>query len=234
MSARSLTVLCLAGLLAACKPAAAPVAPEPAAAPAEPATPAPVEAAVTSINFQCGDERISAGFDNAAGNVTLSIGGQPLVLPQAVAASGARYADDKGNEFWNKGTNATLTRSGQPAVECTQTELGSPWDQAKARGAGFRAVGSEPGWAVEVGMGETPALTATLDNGTRNIEIAQTQAITGENGGFSGQTADGTTVQLLIKREACTDAMSGEAFAASAQLKVGDTTYSGCGRFLAE
>lgn len=231
MHIKSMLLLTFAGLLAACKPAAEPVAPE-APAPVEPA--APVEASVTSINFQCGDERISAAFDNAAGNVTLSIGGQPLVLPQAVAASGARYADDTGNEFWNKGTNATLTRSGQPAVECAQTELGSPWDQAKARGAGFRAVGSEPGWAVEVGMGEAPALTATLDNGARNIEIAQTQAVMGENGGFSGKTADGTAVELRIKREACTDAMSGEAFAASAQLKVGDTTYSGCGRFLAE
>jgi membrane-bound inhibitor of C-type lysozyme len=112
MSTKSLTVLCLAGLLAACKPAAEPVV---APAPVEPAPPAPVEAAVTSVNFQCGDERISAAFDNAAGNVTLSIGGQALTLPQAVAASGARYADDQGNEFWNKGTNATLTRAGQPA-----------------------------------------------------------------------------------------------------------------------
>ena len=41
-------------------------------------------------------------------------------------------------------------------------------------------------------------------------------------------------VELLVKREACADAMSGEAFAASAQLKVGDQTYSGCGRFLSE
>ena len=231
MPTKSLTVLWLASLLAACKPAAEPVV---APAPVEPAAPAPVEAAVTSINFQCGDERISAAFDNAAGNVTLSIGGQPLTLPQAVAASGARYADDQGNEFWNKGSNATLTRSGQPAVECAQTELASPWDQAKARGAGFRAVGNEPGWAVEVGMGENPVLTATLDNGERNIEVAQAQALTGDNSGFSGKTADGTAVELLVKREACTDAMSGEAFAASAQLKVGDQTYSGCGRFLSE
>ena len=231
MSTKSLTLLCLAGLLAACKPAAEPVV---APAPAEPAAPAPVEATVTSVNFQCGDERISAAFDNAAGNVTLSIGGQPLTLPQAVAASGARYADDQGNEFWNKGSNATLTRGGQPAVECAQTELASPWDQAKARGAAFRAVGNEPGWAVEVGLGEAPALTATLDNGERNIEVAQAQALTGGNSGFSGKAGDGTAVELLIKRETCTDAMSGEAFAASAQLKVGDKTYSGCGRFLAE
>ena len=229
---KTLIAVGLVALLSACKPAAAPAPP---AAPAEPAQPAaPVAEVATPITFQCGDERITAHFDNSAGNVSLSIGGVALVLPQAVSASGARYADDQGNEFWNKGSNATLTRTGKPAVECAQTELASPWDQAKARGASFRAVGNEPGWAVEVGTGEAPALSATLDNGSRNVEVAQAQALTGEHTGFAGKAADGTAVELLIKREACTDAMSGEAFAASAQLKVGDDTYSGCGRFLAE
>ena len=49
--------------------------------------------------------------------------------------------------------------------------------------------------------------------------------------------SDDTTVsavELQIKREACADTMSGEEFAASAQLKVGDQSFSGCGRFLAE
>lgn len=230
MNHKPLFALCLTAALAACKPAAEPAP----AAPAEPAAPAaePVAAApAAAINFQCGDERISARFDNTAGNVTLSIGGQPLVLPQAVAASGARYADDQGNEFWNKGSNATLTRSGQPPVECAQTELSSPWDQARERGVGFRAVGQEPGWFVEVGQGETPDLHATLDNGTRQLEVAQAQPLA-EGAGFSGKSTDGQAVELRVVREACTDTMSGEAFEASAQLKVADQTFKGCGRFL--
>ena len=226
---KTLIAVGLAALLAACKPAAEPT---PVAAPVEPAA-APVTEAVAPVTFQCGDERITASFDNVAGNVSLSIGGEALTLPQAVSGSGARYADEQGNEFWNKGSNATLTRTGKPAVECAQTALTSPWDDAKARGVAFRGIGQEPGWFVEVDQGEAPALRATLDNGSREVQVAQAQALA-DNAGFAGKTADGVAVELQIKREPCTDAMSGEAFAASAQLKVGDQAFTGCGRFLAE
>ena len=74
---------------------------------------------------------------------------------------------------------------------------------------------------------------ATLDNGSREVQVAQAQALP-DNSGFSGKTTDGVAVELQIKLEACADTMSGEEFAASAQLKVGDQSFSGCGRFLAE
>ena len=226
---KTLIAAALATLLVACKPAAEPT---PVAAPAEPVA-APVAEVVAPVTFQCGDERITASFDNAAGKVSLSIGGEALTLPQAVSGSGARYADEQGNEFWNKGTNATLTRAGKPAVECAETALASPWDDAKARGVAFRGIGQEPGWFVEVDQGQAPALRATLDNGSREVQVAQAQALP-DNSGFSGKTTDGVAVELQIKREACADTMSGEEFAASAQLKVGDQSFSGCGRFLAE
>lgn len=231
MRHKPLIVLCLTVALAACKPAAEPVAPAAPAAPPAPAEPVAENAA--PFNFQCGDERIAARFDNVAGNVTLSIGGQPLVLPQAVAASGARYADDKGNEFWNKGNNATLTLAGKPAVECAQTELASPWDQARERGVGFRAVGQEPGWFVEVGQGETPDMHLTLDNGTRQLQVLQAQPLA-DGAGFNGKTKDGVAVELRVAHEACADVMSGEAFETSAQLKVDDQSLNGCGRFLTD
>ena len=226
---KTLIAVGLAALLVACKPAAEPT---PVAAPVEPAV-APVAEVVAPVTFQCGDERITASFDNTAGNVSLSIAGETLTLPQAVSGSGARYADEQGNEFWNKGTNATLTRAGKPAVECAETALASPWDDAKARGVAFRGIGQEPGWFVEVDQGQAPALRATLDNGSREVQVAQAQALP-DNSDFSGKTTDGVTVELQIKREACADTMSGEEFAASAQLKVGDQSFSGCGRFLAE
>lgn len=235
MSRQFLIALCLATLLVACKPAAEATPPAAPVAPAEPApATAPVAtAAIPPVTFQCGDERITATFDNTVNTVTLSADGQSLVLPQAMSGSGARYADEKGNEFWNKGTNATLTRPGKPVAECAQTTQASPWDQAKARGAMFRGIGQEPGWSVEVGAGATPPLNATLDNGEREVQVMASQALAA-NAGFSGKTADGMAVELRITREACNDVMSGEAFTASTQLTVGDKTYTGCGRFLGE
>jgi membrane-bound inhibitor of C-type lysozyme len=52
------------------------------------------------------------------GSVRLAFAGkrQPIILPQALSADGARYA--RGNmEFWIKGNTARLTRDGA-ATEC--------------------------------------------------------------------------------------------------------------------
>ena len=76
-----LRVLGAASDLSLALPAAEPT---PVAAPVEPAA-APVAEAVAPGTFQCGDERITASFDNVAGNVSLSIGGEALTLPQAQA-----------------------------------------------------------------------------------------------------------------------------------------------------
>lgn len=200
------------------------VGPSPAAAPAQAAAPAPT-------NWQCGDLRVGAAFDNVAQRVTLSYSGRSRTLPLAVAASGARYADDIGNEFWTKGDSGTLTLDGDKH-ECTRTHLASPWDDARSRGIAFRAVGNEPGWLVEIGRGDAPSLHAQLDFGSRNIDIASVQPR--KNGdGWTGKTASGTQVELVTQRKPCQDD-AGAGFDVTAQLHAGGKTYTGCGAFLAK
>ena len=188
--------------------------------------------ATAKTQWQCGDQRIGAVFDNgAADNVTLDLNGKPLVLPHAVSASGARYADTAGNEFWTKGREGMLTLAGKEKVDCSQTDETSPWDAARDRGVAFRAVGNEPGWLVEVGTGKTPTLHAELDYGERKLDVAGAEATAN---GFRGRTGDGVDVALVATRKACQDDMSGQDFPATAELTVGDKTYRGCGRFLVE
>jgi len=109
----------------------------------------------------------------------------------------------------------------------------SPWEEARARGIVFRGVGNEPGWFVEVGQGNAPTMRATLDYGERKVEVTGATPLSSTYG-YGGKTADGTLVVLRIKREACSDGMSDERYPASAELKVGEQTYRGCGRFLQE
>lgn len=188
-------------------------------------------AAPTTSHWQCGESRVGASFDTAGERLTLSVNGRRLVLPLARSASGARYADDQGNEFWTKGDGGTLSLAGEGKSECARAEGPSPWDAARARGIAFRAVGNEPGWLVEVGRGEAPSLQAQLDFGSRTLDIAR--ATPREDGlGFSGRTANGTQVDLAIERKRCVDDMSGAVFQASAQLATGGKTYRGCGAFL--
>ncbi len=92
------------------------VAPE-SGAEAAPA-PAPVEGPVEA-HYLCGDTPVRTIYES--GQVTLHFQGEdkPLVLPTAMSASGARFAQD-GNEFWSKGQEATLIRAGQPAITCQE------------------------------------------------------------------------------------------------------------------
>src|SRR5262245_54816976 len=67
--------------------------------------------------YQCGDLEVTATFDEPD-KVALVFGGTTLALPRVPAASGARYADGMGNEFWSKG-GAMFTLAGQPPRSCT-------------------------------------------------------------------------------------------------------------------
>lgn len=197
------------------------------------AAPAPGEAtpAETTAGFRCGDLLLGATFDNTAGQVTLGIDTRRLVLPQAPAASGARYADGAGNEFWNKGDAATLTLDGTPQPDCATTTDVSPWDAARARGIVFRGLGTEPFWSVEVGSGDTPQLRAELDLGER-IVVVPAASGTSSTPGFGGKAEDGSDVVLRIVDGDCSDGMSDQVYPARIELAVGGQTFTGCGAWL--
>ena len=229
--------LCLAFALSACKPAGETGTPPPdipAPSPAPSAQQVEPDAVLIAdgqpVNQQCGDLLVSARTQR--NGVQLSFSGREITLPPVQSASGAKYGDGKGNEFWSKGEESVLMLDGKNVGNCTRSERASPWDEAKSRNVGFRAVGNEPGWFVEVGQGEAPALRAELGYGERELDIANAKPLSSAAPGFFGIATDGTNVELRIQREICNDGMSGEAFEASAELVVGDKSYKGCGAYL--
>lgn len=218
-----LLALPLAAALAGCQ---SPGVPEDPATPTG-TTPATTEAPLA--HWRCGELLVASRFP--AGEVELAFSGRTLTLPQVRSGSGIRYADDAGNAFRSKGESASLALAGEPPRDCDITTRVSPWQQARERGVAFRAVGNEPGWWVEVDRGDNPALRALLDYGEREVAVARAHGISSTQG-FGGETEDGTDVVLRIRREPCSDGMSGEAFEAAAELTVGDRTYAGCGAWL--
>lgn len=221
-------------MLSACRPSAndtADASVNPADKPSVPAEKQPTPPAPTAsvTRWRCGEILVTANYHDEKAD--LSFSGRNLRLPIARSGSGARYADDQGNELWSKGQEAMLTLAGQEKRDCAVTQKTSPWDDAKARGIVFRAIGQEPGWWVEIGSGDSPSLHAELDYGQRKIDIAHTQGIS-STPGFGGKTSDGIDVVLRTKLEPCSDAMSGEPFEASAELTVAGKVYQGCGAYL--
>ena len=225
--------LALALGFVACRPATQPAAgipadtPEPASTPVAPSP----GGATTRVNFRCGDLLLAATFDNAAGTVMLDMDTRRLTLPQAASASGARYADASGSEFWNKGDEAMFTLDGRPQPDCTTTDEVSPWQQARERGVVFKGLGTEPGWSVKVGAGDSPELRAELDYGERTVVVPRATGIS-STPGFGGKTADGIDVVLRIQDGDCSDGMSDRTYPASIELKVGEAGYRGCGAWL--
>jgi len=226
-----IALACLALLLAACRSEVPGPAGDSAPAPTpEPAVPAQPMPEATSANFRCGDVLAGAVFDNARGELVLSVAARRLVLPQAASASGARYADAQGNEFWNKGRHATLTLDGA-RLDCEVTDQVSPWDEARSRGVAFRGLGTEPFWSLEVDRGNAPEIRLGLDMGQRPLRIAHASALT-EGEGYTGTADDGSAVTLRITRGDCSDGMSDQRYPATVELQVGEESFRGCGGFL--
>ncbi|HRN62494.1 MAG TPA: MliC family protein [Luteimonas sp.] len=227
---RLLPLVPLTLLLAACTPGQQPAPPaaetpvdmQPSADAAPPPMPD-----TASAHFRCGDLLVGAVFDNSAGNLSLSINTRQMLLPQAVAASGARYADDQGNEFWNKGDEATLTLDGA-SLACSVTDEVSPWDDARSRGVVFRGLGTEPFWSLEVDGGPVPQMRLDLAMGERKLVVAQAAALD-DGKGYAGTADDGSAVSLRITDGDCSDGMSDQTYPASIALDVGTETFNGCG-----
>ena len=193
---------------------------------ANPATPAPAASDAAIAHWECGELGVMSRYQADPSRVRLSFNGHALELPIARSASGARYADARGNEFWTKGATGTFALVGEARRDCVQAAQPSPWTAALLRGVAFRAVGNEPGWYAEI-AGEPPMLDANLDYDERQLH-APLRAI---SSGYESTDA-ATPVRLRIERRLCEDGMSGQRFEAVVALESGGATYRGCGAWL--
>jgi membrane-bound inhibitor of C-type lysozyme len=107
------------GALAACDDK--PVEPKTQAAVAMPATGLPETAAQREQHWwTCGDVAVSTELQGEMLMLSGPFGERSL--PAQNAASGALYADGKGNEFWNKGEEATLKLDWKDVGECKENK----------------------------------------------------------------------------------------------------------------
>lgn len=224
----NLLVASLGLALSACQPAPTPAASNAGDAAATPA-PAPVAAAAdgagNETRYRCGDLDVRATF-NGEDAATVMIDGRSFAMSSERAASGAKYADGKGNSFWTRGTDdALLSLKGEADRECSAVEATE--GDGSAGNAAFRATGNEPGWLAVVD-GDTPGLQVDVDYGERRFTVAKP---TEGADGWVGKAADGTDIKLSFQRTTCQDGMSGETFEAKAMLAVGTRQYHGCGTF---
>lgn len=155
----------------------------------------------------------------------LALGAKGLPVSILYDAQGRELWRVNGPLEWDKPELAALLPAAAPAAPSRP----DPWAEPKARGIDFRAVGNEPGWYMELDVGRTAKLV--LDYGERALEVpapARWRAGAANSFAHAGETP----VAVAVKPGRCNDGMSDAVYPASVELKVGGTTYRGCGRDL--
>ena len=217
-------------LLAACT--SAPRVPRPAAPSDTTAAAAlPVPASGPVRVYRCADGARFAVRPAAGDSLALALRLREVTLARRPAASGERWGAAT-VEFWTKGDTARLVDGGAVRTGCVGTAATSPWEAARLLGVEFRAVGQEPGWVVEVDLGER--LRYLGDYGRTQLVTPMPAAPIVDPAGvvtYAVRT-EAHALTLVVRERPCQDAMSGAAFTHTVALTVDGRALAGCGRVL--
>jgi len=131
---------------------------------------------------------------------------------------------------------APWTALGAMLIELDRDRALAPWNGVffeLVRDRDFRAVGQEPGWQLEIRNGSEMRLTYDYGKGTAVTPAPRTQldAQTGTRTLHAQTEANDLRVEIVPV--ACSDSMSGKAFAATVTVTLNGRTFRGCGENLA-
>lgn len=125
---------------------------------------------------------------------------------------------------------------GATLLELDRDRALAPWNGVffeLQRDRDFRAVGQEPGWQLEIRKGSEMRLTYDYGKGTAVTPAPRTQldAQTGTRTLHAQTEANDLRVEIVPV--ACSDSMSGRAFASTVTVTLSGRTFRGCGENLA-
>lgn len=134
--------------------------------------------------------------------------------------------------FQIDGQEASLEDSGVKHLGCKNDRRQAIWEHAKLNGAGYRAIGNEPGWTLEIRNQESIILIT--DYGSTRHEFTLPKPVTDETNRitrYQSKNSDHELI-LMLSGEACLDSMSGEEFSSKATVTLDGKILRGCGRAL--
>jgi uncharacterized membrane protein len=177
--------------------------------------------------YTCPDGfRFSARADDGAAH--LDLGTRRATLDRVASESGQRYTDGE-TLLHVRGDQATIEADASIRTGCRARDAADPWQAAALRGVDMRALGQEPGWAVEVKQGDWMRLLRPDGNGVL-VAPDPVRETTGSGATVYTGRADGQRLRLHLRESACTDSMSGESFPLTATLTLDGRELRGCAR----
>lgn len=181
----------------------------------------------TSYFYECGD--LDAMTRVGPGEMALWLEDRYLVLPQVRAASGTKYAEGD-VVFWSKGQDVMLEVDGVHYRDCKLNQLRVPWEDARRRGVSYRAIGTEPGWVVEIREGGTILFKG--DYGATVLLFPEAQQHEQDGVRVYAAESAGHSLKVSVDDRFCSDTMADVEYPSTATVELDGRRYSGCGRHL--
>ena len=184
-----------------------------------------------SFSYGCADEyRFVAQMMEDGESVRLLLPDTTLTVRRVDSASGARYGD--GPYIYSpKEDEASIETPDMSFTGCVSDEGGRSWEEAKARGVRFRAVGQEPGWVLDIHASDSITVLADYGESRYGFPYAEPEEDPGVQTVFRIET-DAHQATIVIENEPCRDGMSGWPYETSVSMTLDEREYRGCGRWL--
>jgi membrane-bound inhibitor of C-type lysozyme len=180
--------------------------------------------------FECSDGfRFTAR--TAENTLWLFLPKQAIQVPRVRSGSGTKYASDK-ISFWNRGEVALLETETGSHQNCVNNATQAVWEHAKLEGVDFRATGNDPGWYMEITLGDEIVLVTDYGKSAYRFKTPEPD-IDPTARKTTYRTEDGQrrlVVELEGKR--CQDSIIDHSFEVTVRVKLDERQLHGCGKAL--
>jgi len=180
--------------------------------------------------YECGDDNtFTLRVEGESAWLFLPQGSKRL--PSVPSGSGAKFSDGSAT-YWSKGEEALLQLNGKTYRGCVNNRRMAIWEDAKLRGADFRAVGNEPGWYLEISEQSRLLFVDNYGQDRHEFVLSGPSVDTVLRTTRYQVQGDAHDLTLTLEGRPCTDTMSGESFETTVTLVFDGRRLSGCGRAL--
>ncbi|MDP0589881.1 MAG: hypothetical protein QS748_12140 [Candidatus Endonucleobacter bathymodioli] len=156
--------------------------------------------------------------------------GAKRLVPKKMA-TGTLYSNGEYN-FWITREEATLGIVDEPTLQCRNNKNKAIWEEARLRGADFRAVGHNPDWYLELSL-EGNTVFVGGGGSTRILFKTSVSVVDREKETSTYQMNNGDSkITIVIEGKSCVEPTTGELFDTTVTLYLDGKKLSGCGRAL--